>query len=212
VLSDTSCSWGISLPTIAGRAVLRARGDDGLEAQRVALGQPVDVVLLDLGLPGARGLEVLRVIRATKPDLPVLIVTGASLVEKRVEGLDAGADDYLSKPVVFAELLARIRAVLRRGNRGGRAVPQIEDLELDRKAHVSAVCEPGHRAKSKGICAAGTVDVQRGTARGADSVYRACLEAASIHHDQRRGCLHQLSTRGGLPDDGWECEARLGGV
>ena len=88
------------------------------------------------GLPGAPGLDVLRVIRAKKPDLPVLIVTGAGLVEERVRGLDAGADDYLSKPFVFAELSARIRAVLRRGKCGTRAVLQIEDLELDRMAHV----------------------------------------------------------------------------
>jgi two-component system OmpR family response regulator len=109
---------------------------DGLEAQRVASDQPFDLVLLDLGLPGAPGLDVLRVIRAKKPDLPVLIVTGAGLVEERVRGLDAGADDYLSKPFVFAELSARIRAVLRRGKCGTRAVLQIEDLELDRMAHV----------------------------------------------------------------------------
>lgn len=109
---------------------------DGLEAQRLASEQPFDLVLLDLGLPGAPGLDVLRVIRAKKPDLPVLIVTGAALVEERVRGLDAGADDYLSKPFVFAELSARIRAVLRRGKCGTRAVLQIEDLELDRMAHV----------------------------------------------------------------------------
>ena len=109
---------------------------DGLEAQRLASDQPFDVVLLDLGLPGAHGLEVLRMIRAKKPDLPVLIVTAAVQVEERVRGLDAGADDYLSKPFVFAELSARIRAVLRRGKQSGRAVLRIEDLELDRMAHV----------------------------------------------------------------------------
>jgi DNA-binding response OmpR family regulator len=109
---------------------------DGLEAQRLASEQSFDLVLLDLGLPGAPGLDVLRGIRAKKPDLPVLIVTGAALVEERVRGLDAGADDYLSKPFVFAELSARIRAVLRRGKCGTRAVLQIEDLELDRMAHV----------------------------------------------------------------------------
>jgi DNA-binding response OmpR family regulator len=109
---------------------------DGLEAQRVASDQPFDLVLLDLGLPGAQGLDVLRVIRSKKPDLPVLIVTAAARVEERVRGLDAGADDYIAKPFAFAELSARIRAVLRRGNRGARAVLQIEDLELDRMAHV----------------------------------------------------------------------------
>jgi DNA-binding response OmpR family regulator len=109
---------------------------DGLEAQRLASDQPFDLVLLDLGLPGTQGLDVLRFIRSKKPDLPVLIVTAAARVEERVRGLDAGADDYLAKPFVFAELSARIRAVLRRGSRGTRAVLRIEDLELDRMAHV----------------------------------------------------------------------------
>jgi DNA-binding response OmpR family regulator len=108
---------------------------DGLEAQRLASDQPYDLVILDLGLPGAKGLDVLRVIRSKKPDLPVLIVTGATMVEERVRGLDAGADDYIAKPFAFAELSARIRAVLRRGSRSARALLQIEDLALDRIAH-----------------------------------------------------------------------------
>ncbi len=105
---------------------------DGREAEKMACDQPCDLVLLDLALPGMSGLEVLRSIRSRKPDLPVLIVTGSGMVEERVRGLDAGADDYLAKPFAFAELAARIRAVLRRGNRPARAVLQIDDLELDR--------------------------------------------------------------------------------
>jgi DNA-binding response OmpR family regulator len=108
---------------------------DGKEAQRLAAEQPFDVVLLDLGLPGNGGLDVLRGIRSRNPDLPVLIVTGASKVEERVRGLDAGADDYLAKPFAFAELAARIRAVLRRRNRPARAILKVEDLELDRVSH-----------------------------------------------------------------------------
>ncbi len=105
---------------------------DGREAEKMASNQSYDLVVLDLNLPGTGGLDVLREIRAKKPDLPVLIVTGASMVEERVRGLDAGADDCLAKPFAFAELAARIRAVLRRGNRPTRAVLQIDDLELDR--------------------------------------------------------------------------------
>ena len=115
---------------------------DGIEAQELALNQHYDLVILDLGLPGAMGLEVLRRIRSKKPDLPVLIMTGATKVEERVRGLDAGADDYVSKPFVFAELSARIRAVLRRGSRPSRAVLQIADLELERITH--AVQRGGH--------------------------------------------------------------------
>jgi len=112
------------------------------EAQRLAVDQPYDVVLLDLDLQGQDSLDVLRGIRSKKPDLPVLIVTGKSIVEDCVRGLDAGADDYIAKPFAFAELAARIRAVLRRGNRPARAVLRIDDLELDRVTH--AVQRHGH--------------------------------------------------------------------
>jgi len=108
---------------------------DGEEARRLASDQAYDLVILDLNLPGTGGLDVLREIRSKKPDLPVVIVTGSGMVEERVRGLDAGADDYLAKPFAFAELAARIRAVLRRGNRHARAVLQVEDLELERITH-----------------------------------------------------------------------------
>lgn len=105
---------------------------DGLEARRRAEDQPYDLVILDLGLPGESGLGVLQHIRERKPDLPVLIVTGDSPVDSRVRGLDAGADDYLAKPFSFAELAARVRALLRRGSRPLPSHLQVEDLELDR--------------------------------------------------------------------------------
>jgi DNA-binding response OmpR family regulator len=108
---------------------------DGTEAQRLAADQPYDLVILDLNLPGAGGLDVLRNIRSNKPDLPVLIVTGAAQVEERVRSLDAGADDSVAKPFAFAELVARIRAVLRRGKRPARAFLRVEDLELDCITH-----------------------------------------------------------------------------
>jgi len=108
---------------------------DGEEARRLASDQVYDLVILDLNLPGAAGLDVLQEIRSKKPDLPVVILTGSGMVEERVRGLDAGADDYLAKPFAFAELAARIRAVLRRGNRHARAVLQVEDLELERVTH-----------------------------------------------------------------------------
>ena len=105
---------------------------DGREAEKMVSDQCYDLVVLDLNLSGKGGLDVLREIRAKKPDLPVLIVTGASKVEERIRRLDAGADDCVAKPFAFAELAARIRAVLRRGNRPARAILQIDDLELDR--------------------------------------------------------------------------------
>lgn len=108
---------------------------DGNEAQRLATDQPYDLVILNLNLPGAAGLEVLRNIRLKKPELPVLIVAGPSPLEDRVRSLDAGADDFVAEPFAFAELAARIRAILRRGSRPARAVLSVEDLELDRISH-----------------------------------------------------------------------------
>lgn len=108
---------------------------DGSETQRLVTSQAFDLVLLDLNLPGSPGLEVLRSIRTAKPDLAVMVVTGSTQVEERVRGLDAGADDYVAKPFAFAELAARIRAVLRRGNRSSNALLTVEDLALDRVTH-----------------------------------------------------------------------------
>ncbi len=107
----------------------------GIEAEEMASARPCDLVLLDLNLPVAHGLAALRGIRARKPDLPVVIVTRADMVDECVRVLDAGADDCLEKPFAFTELAARIRAVLRRANRRVSAVLQIEDLELDRVSH-----------------------------------------------------------------------------
>jgi DNA-binding response OmpR family regulator len=109
---------------------------NGTEAQRLASDQSYDLVILDLNHPGGDGLDVLRGIRLKRPDIPVMMVTGASMVEERVRGLDAGADDYVAKPFAFAELAARIRAVLRRGNRPARAMLQVDDLEMDRVTHI----------------------------------------------------------------------------
>jgi DNA-binding response OmpR family regulator len=107
----------------------------GSEAQQLAVNQPFDLVLLDLNLQGATGLDVLRGIRSRKPDLPVMLMTGTGVLEERIRGLDAGADDYVAKPFAFAELAARIRAVLRRGARPGQSVLQVDDLKLDRLSH-----------------------------------------------------------------------------
>src|SRR5260370_21475942 len=107
----------------------------GAEAEKLASALPYDLVLLDLNLPEAGGLDVLRVIRSKRPDVSAVMVTAASLVEERVRGLDAGADDYVAKPFAIAELAARIRAVVRRGSRRARSILQIEDLEVDRVSH-----------------------------------------------------------------------------
>ncbi len=97
---------------------------DGEMAETALQAQVYDLVLLDLGLPRRDGLEVLRSLRRRKERVPVLIATARDSVEQRIEGLDAGADDYVLKPYDLDELLARIRALLRRAS--GRAEPVYE--------------------------------------------------------------------------------------
>jgi two-component system copper resistance phosphate regulon response regulator CusR len=90
-----------------------------------------DVVLLDLTLPGRDGLEILRALRQRRMETPVLVLTARDSLEDRVTGLDAGADDYLVKPFAFAELLARIRALVRRGRVADAPKLAAGDLEMD---------------------------------------------------------------------------------
>ena len=90
-----------------------------------------DVVLLDLTLPGRDGLEILRALRQRRMETPVLVLTARDSLEDRVTGLDAGADDYLVKPFAFTELLARIRALVRRGRVADAPKLTVGDLEMD---------------------------------------------------------------------------------
>jgi DNA-binding response OmpR family regulator len=104
--------------------------DDAETALALARTEPVDLVLLDLILPDRSGLDVLRVLRERDPRLPVLIVTAKDDIESKVTGLDQGADDYVTKPFAFDELLARIRALLRR-DLASATVLRAGDLVLD---------------------------------------------------------------------------------
>jgi two-component system, OmpR family, response regulator MprA len=98
--------------------------------QILSVGSP-DAVVLDLGLPGLDGLAVCRRLRSTGDDTPVLMLTARDAVDDRVQGLDAGADDYLVKPFALAELLARLRALLRRRSGAEGEVLRFGDLSLD---------------------------------------------------------------------------------
>jgi DNA-binding response OmpR family regulator len=93
--------------------------------------QKFDLIILDLMLPGRDGLEILAAVRGRNDKTPVLILTAKDAVEDRVVGLDAGADDYLVKPFAFPELLARMRALLRRGTNGQVFKLKLADLEMD---------------------------------------------------------------------------------
>jgi len=124
--------------------ILRAEGyavdwvKDGYLADAALSAQSYDLVLLDLGLPGLDGIEVLRALRGRKQRTPVLIATARDSVEQRIQGLDEGADDYVLKPYDLGELLARVRALLRRA--AGRAEPAYE--------HMGVVIQPATREVS----------------------------------------------------------------
>jgi DNA-binding response OmpR family regulator len=113
----------------AGFAVDWAK--DGREAELACATEDYELVVLDLGLPRLGGLELLRQLRAAGSSVPVLILTARDTVPDRVQGLNAGADDYLVKPFDLAELVARVRALLRRAH--GRTAPVIRygDLVVD---------------------------------------------------------------------------------
>ncbi len=106
---------------------------EGTDAVHNATAFDYDLVILDLMLPKKPGLDVLREIRTKKPKLPVLVLTAKGSIEDKVAGLDAGADDYLIKPFAFAELSARIRALLRRGTQENPRL-RLADLEMDSAA------------------------------------------------------------------------------
>ncbi|MGH2448335.1 MAG: response regulator transcription factor [Chloroflexota bacterium] len=107
---------------------------DGLAGLRLARDAPPDLVVLDLMLPGIDGLEVCRRLRAAG-DIPILVLTARGTVADRISGLDSGADDYMVKPFSIDELLARVRALLRRSIPLEETELRFSDLEMDTKAH-----------------------------------------------------------------------------
>lgn len=112
-----------------GHAVDIAR--DGELGLNLALDPVYDLIILDIQLPGMDGLQILRELRKKKVSAPVLILTVRATIEDKVLGLDSGADDYLTKPFSFQELVARVRALLRRRAEAGPAVLRVADLVLD---------------------------------------------------------------------------------
>ncbi|HEX2450503.1 MAG TPA: response regulator transcription factor [Gemmatimonadales bacterium] len=109
--------------------------DDGMEGLRLASGGLYDLLVLDLRLPGMTGLEVLRMLRDRGVTTPVLVLTAQDAVDFKVQALRMGADDYVTKPFAFEELLARVEAVSRRPKELKSPVLRVSDLELDTATH-----------------------------------------------------------------------------
>jgi DNA-binding response OmpR family regulator len=122
------------------RGLQRGLSDEGYEVvgastgdtgYQLALTRPFDCIILDLLLPGKEGLQILKDLRKAGQKVPILILTARDTVQDRVIGLDAGADDYLVKPFAFAELLARLRVLLRRGPALSETILRADDLEMN---------------------------------------------------------------------------------
>ena len=115
--------------TASGHQVLTA--ENGEDGAILATDEGVDLVLLDISLPGMSGHDVLSRVRARRPELPVLMLTARDDIGNKVRALDAGADDYLTKPFAFEELLARIRALTRRADQSSATTLEVGDVRLD---------------------------------------------------------------------------------
>jgi two-component system response regulator MprA len=127
--------------TLAGYEVDTA--EDGARGLEAAADRPPDAMLLDVGMPGVDGLEVCRRLRARGDRVPVLMLTARDAVEDRIDGLDAGADDYLVKPFDIGELKARLRALLRRTNSDDAADAELtfDEIKLDPTRHGVVVAD-----------------------------------------------------------------------
>ena len=108
---------------------------DGEKGLALAMDTQYDLVILDVMLPKRNGFDVVRALRSRRQSVPVLMLTAKTSTEDKVEGLDSGADDYLTKPFAFAELLARVRSLLRRGAHEKSTTLRLADLELDTVTH-----------------------------------------------------------------------------
>jgi heavy metal response regulator len=108
---------------------------DGAQGEAMATSGSYDLIILDILLPKKDGIQLLQDLRSNQVKTPVLMLTAKSAIEDKVEGLDAGADDYLTKPFAFAELVARVRSLLRRGGAEKSTVLKVADLHLDTVTH-----------------------------------------------------------------------------
>jgi len=108
---------------------------DGLEGLEMALVNSYDLIILDLMLPGLGGSELLKKLRSSNKEVPVLVLTARDSVVDKIQNFELGADDYLTKPFAFAELVVRVKALLRRGSVTRANILKVADLEINRITH-----------------------------------------------------------------------------
>jgi two-component system copper resistance phosphate regulon response regulator CusR len=134
VEDDTELASEISAG-LHGGGISAVHARTARDARRFTTIDKFDVLILDVMLPGESGFQLCRALREEANDTPILMLTARDAIADRVEGLDAGADDYLTKPFALQELTARIRALSRRHRTAGPRVVQVADLEIDLGAH-----------------------------------------------------------------------------
>ena len=187
----------------AGHVVEHA--DNGRDGLFMAASETFDAVILDRMLPGGiDGLKILETLRGQKNTVPVLILSALAEVDDRVHGLKAGGDDYLTKPFAFAELLARVEALARRGKGEGPVTKLVvEDLELDLLSRAGEARRAEDRSAAAGVPAAGIPDAPRRP--GGDphdaAGRRVGLSFRSADQRDRRACVAAAPEgRQALPD------------
>jgi two-component system OmpR family response regulator len=137
IVEDDSRLAGLLRKGLKGEGHVVDHVSDGIEGLEYAESNSYDAVVLDLTLPGLDGLEIARRLRADGATVPILMLTARSALHQRIEGFNAGADDYLPKPFAFAELLVRLKAITRRGAKLEEDRLVVGDLVLDRTSHVA---------------------------------------------------------------------------
>jgi len=165
----------------------------GEQARAMAAEMDYDLLLLDLNLAGVDGMSILRHLRTRKPSMPILILTSRNRVEDRVQCLDLGADDFVGKPFSFAELSARIRALLRRSHLPAASVLAVDDLKLDRMERKVERGGRRYRVDLERIWIARVSDAECRASRDQADDHRACMESVIRHRNQCDRRVRELS-------------------
>ncbi len=167
--------------------------NNGNDADSILIYQNFDLILLDLGLPKLGGFEVLKRLRARNSLTPVLILTANDSLSDRVKGLDLGADDYLAKPFELAELEARVRALIRRGQTGGSAIINIGKLQLDTTNHSAAYDDVNLNLSARELAVLEILMLKAGKVVNKEQMLeKICNFDEDISDNALEVCLHRL--------------------